>query len=58
MEETVNEKARSLRADTFRSPQKPPVAASRARATDSSSSRKEDLPKDTTMVKCPDPDVG
>jgi hypothetical protein len=40
--------------ETLRSSQKPPVAASKARETLSSSNLKEDLPKETTMMKLPD----
>jgi hypothetical protein len=51
LEDTVKEKTRSRKRDTFREPQKPPVAASRAKEADSSSRRKDDLPKETTIVK-------
>jgi hypothetical protein len=51
LEDTVKEKTRSRRRDTFKEPQNPPVATSRAREADSSSRRKDNLPKDTTIMK-------
>jgi hypothetical protein len=40
--------------ETLRSSQSPPVAASKARETESSSKRKEARPKVATIMKCPD----
>jgi hypothetical protein len=40
--------------ETLRSSQYPPVAASRAKETESSSNLKDDRPKETTMMKFPD----
>jgi hypothetical protein len=52
--DTQKEKTRSQSSETLRSPLKPPVAASRAILTELSSSLKEALPKETTMIKCPE----
>jgi hypothetical protein len=51
LEATVKENTRSRKAETLRSPQKPPVAASRAREAVDSSNLKDARPNETTMVK-------
>ena len=58
LQEMLNEKTPWWRKDTLRCEQYPPMAASRANPTFSSSSQKVCLAKETTIMKWPVSSVG